>query len=207
MAKYPFGKNLKPGESLSGFKDDVMAALARKEMTPDAALSLQVIGMSVHDYKYFGLGKNGTTPEKFLEAYMFLFLFNSTLPSLSITTKRKCFDIHYIESGLSSRYTIDEFRAGLKVCRERIINDNLKQVLSYMDQYRNEEWIRLPKPSRKGKYSFPRENVVQLLVAPETPKALARLYLFGRSIAATKPKYSILIEPKQEALTYTNLLF
>jgi hypothetical protein len=72
-----------------------------------------------------------------------------------------------------------KFLDQIKAKREAILQANEKQVLTYMDKYRAQEWKRLNR--RKGKHAFPRVNPIPLLVAPDDVKAFAQLYLFGRA--------------------------
>ncbi len=227
MCSNPFGGN----NSLNNLDDYFMAALFKGELSVDQAIALRIIKMSVRDYLFFGLGKNGITPERFIEAYQYLFKVNSQDPRTwgNYNTKErykdkdgkfiyrktnlsykevqgKCFDIHYEIVGLDIKLPLDNFRALLKKKRELILNENLKQVIKYMGQYRNEEWCRLPPTRRKGKYTFPRHNVISTLVSPEDCKDLAHLYLYGSSIKNKKVGGYEKI-PKASTLKYKCLLF
>jgi hypothetical protein len=226
MAVNPFGGH----PSMNNLDDDFMESLFKGEITVDQTIALRIIKMSVRDYLYFGLGKNGITPEKFLEAYNYLFKVRAQDPRTwgdcsiqeryrnvdgvlethknTLQTKEvqfKCFDTHYNTSQLAEKIPISNFLARLKKKREVILNVNLKQVLSYMLEYRSQEWRTLPKRSRKGKRSFPRVGVVPILVSPDDCKELARLYLFGRTAPTEKDK----THPKLPStlLKYKKLLF
>jgi hypothetical protein len=203
---------------MSSLDDEFMESLFKGELNVDQVIALRIIKMSVRDYLYFGLGKNGITPEKFLDAYFYLFYIRSQDPrtwgdcsvskryrnldgllqadkiSLSAQeVQRKCFDTHYDTTTLSKHVPLNKFLKLLKDKREKIVNANLKQIVAYISVFRAAEWNRLPKSKKKGKHSFPRVNIVPTLVAPESGKALAKLYLFGRTAApkknATNPKF------------------
>jgi len=227
MSKLPFGGN----PSMSKLDDDFMAALFKGEISVDQAIALRIIKMSVRDYLYFGLGKNGITPEKFLEAHAYLFRVRGQDPRTwgdcrlssryrnvggKLQTRRstiqsknvqaKCFDTHYDTSGLAKTIPVSNFLDKLKKKRESVINANLKQVFAYMSDYRAQEWRALPKRFRKGKHSFPRVNVVYTLVSPSSSgKDLARLYLFGRSPKA-RTDGNVVVE-RPNSLKYKKLLF
>jgi len=185
MCKRPFGGN----PSLNGLDDDIMIALSKGEITADRALSLRIIKMSVRDYLFFGLGKNGITPERFLEAYAYLYLSDPNKPGMSEVTKAKCFETHFMEASLGGRLSLDTFRRKLQQRREGILVKNQKQVFAYMDKYRAQEWRRLPKNrvARKGKHALPREHVIRTLVDPRDVKAFAGLYLYGRVVETQQP--------------------
>lgn len=207
MCKNPFAGN----PSMNELDDEWMAALFKGELTVDQTVALRVIKMSVRDYLYFGLGANHITPERFLEAYSYLFKVRGqdsktwgdctiserfrTLDGVSETrkgtvqseeVKAKCFDTHYDLSGLSVYLPISGFLRKLKQKREVIIKTNEKQMLAYMDEYRRQEWRTLAR--RKGKLAFARVDVTPLLTAPEDVKAFAMLYLFGRVPRPSKTK-------------------
>jgi len=195
--------------SLTMFDEDVMMALHRHEISVDKALALRIVKMSVKDYLYFGLGRNGTTPEKFLEAYQYLFKMriDSGMPEL---IKAKCFETHYQDSGIKTSMEI--FLNKLKEKRTAIVTANEKQIHSYMDEYRNQEWRSLHRRERKGKYDLPRVGVVSLLVAPEDLKAFGSLYLFGRCVPGMAKRHlaerlSKRLRVSSKALIYKKLLF
>lgn len=225
MSKNPFGGN----SSMSNLDDEFMASLFKGELTVDQTIALRVIKMSVRDYLFFGLGKNGITPEKFLEAYTYLFYTRGQDPRtwgdcsireryrnvdgiiesrtgtvLPKEVQAKCFDTHYDISCLSQKMGIERFLKLLKIKREEIVNANLKQIIAYMRVYRAQEWARQPHDRRKGKHAFPRVNVVCTLVSPEVPKDLAHLYLYGRTI---KVKERPVIQSHLIVLKYKTLLF
>jgi hypothetical protein len=226
MCKNPFGHH----NSLNGLDDDFMAALFKGELTVDQTIALRVIKMSVRDYLFFGLGKNGITPERFMEAYQYLFKVRSSDPRTwgscgireryreldgTLTCRKgtlspkeiqgKCFDTHFDISGLGQRIPLDNFCARLKKKREIIVNENIKQVLAYMGKYRAQEWNRLAPTKRKGKHSFPREGVVNTLVNPDDLQALGHLYLYGRSSKNKKEKVDKRVSAP--TLKYKCLLF
>lgn len=181
--------------NLNKFDDEFMSSIYRGEVTTDQAISIRIIKLSVHDYLFFGLGKNGITPERFLEAYLYLFKVRGQDPSTwDVHTiaksrrvvspdeiKAKCFDTHYDLSGVSQNMDITIFLNKLVLRRTSIVNDNLKQITTYMSQYRVQEWKRQPEKRKQGKHAFPRVNLISTLTYPNDCQALARLYLFGRS--------------------------
>lgn len=207
MSKNPFAGN----DSMNTLDDDFMSALTKGDLTVEQAIALRIIKMSVRDYLYFGLGKNGVTPEKFLEAYGYLYRVRPedattgtdgsflqgprTVGSISTTASRKiltpeilarCFETHYSISGLDQKISISKFLIKLQKKREGILRANNRQIIKYMDVFRNQEWKQLS--FRKGKHSFPRKHVIRTLVSPKDPEALARLYLFGRKMRPEKVK-------------------
>lgn len=225
MCKSPFAGN----PSMNQLDDEFMAALFKGELSVDQTLALRIIKMSVRDYLYFGLGKNGITPEKFIEAYLYLFKVRSQDPMTwgicsvkerfrgedGATVKRrrdlkqneiqaKCFDTHYSLSALGDMIPMTSFLAKLKKKRETVVNANLKQITAYMRSYRTEEWKRLPTTKRRGKYSFPGVDPIPVLIAPEDCKALAQLYLFGRRLKVAKAAVNPV---PRKALSYKCLLF
>lgn len=200
MSRNPFGGQ----KSLNNLDDDFMASLFKGELNVEQAIALRIIKMSVRDYLYFGLGRNGVTPEKFLEAYYYLYRVRgndfyswgdlrttqryrgvdgklvSTTRSLSPKeVSWRSFDTHYNLCALADAMPMKKFLEQIKAKREAILQANEKQVLAYMDKYRAQEWKRLNR--RKGKHAFPRVNPIPLLVAPDDVKAFAQLYLFGRA--------------------------
>ena len=202
MDSNPFAGN----PSMASLDNVFMEAFFTGELTLDQTIALRIIKMSVKDYLYFGLGKNGITPTKYLDAYDYLFKCRSDDPRTWFnqdTTQRyrdvggklqthksetlpkeislKCFDTHYNTSRLAESIPLSNFLARLKKKREMIINANIKQVLAHIQSYRNEEWKGLPRTERKGKYSFPRVGVVSTLVSPADSKSLAMLFLYGRT--------------------------
>jgi hypothetical protein len=201
MSQNPFG-----GEpSLATYDEDVMMSLHRHEISIDQALALRIIKMSVRDYLYFGLGKNGITPEKFIEAYRYLYRERKDDPGMPANVKAKCFETHYEDSGLRPAMTIDTFLNKLKEKKTAIVNANEKQIHSYMDEYRSQEWRSLPRGWRCGKQVIPRRRVVSLLVAPEDIKAFAGLYLYARRKAGVAQRD--LAKRVSKALIYKKLLF
>src|SRR5271170_1940274 len=201
MCKRPFAGN----NSLSNLDDDFMASLFKGEISVDGALSLRIIKMSVRDYLFFGLGKNGVTPEKFLEAYHYFYKVKAEFVPTHI--RAKCFETHYDLSGLSKMLSIDSFLKKIQTKRTQILKANEKQVLTYMETYRAQEWRVLAK-GKKGKHAFPRVNAIPLLIAPNDVKAFAQLYLFGRDVEFQTSKAR---ERRENAagktLIYKNLLF
>lgn len=196
MSKNPFAGN----NSLSNLDDEFMASLFKGELSVDGALSLRIIKMSVRDYLFFGLGKNGVTPEKFLEAYHYFYKVKAEFVPAQI--RAKCFETHYDLSGLSQKLPIDSFLKRIQTKRKQILKANEKQVLTYMGKYRAQEWRTLDR--RKGKHALPRVNVIPLLVAPDDVKSFAGLYLFGRSPEVPKVEKARRLG---NGLIYKNLLF
>lgn len=221
MSSNPFAGN----PSMNMLDDDFMASLFKGEISVDQALALRIIKMSVRDYMYFGLGRNGITPEKFLEAFYYLFKVRSTDPTTwgdCSTVRRfrnaagivqiiegtlrpeevvsRCFDSHYDITRLGNNLHYRKFLELLKAKRTSILNANKKQVLTYMDKYRAQEWRQLG--WRKGKHDLPRVNPIPLLVSPENVKDFASLYLFGRS---PEPVQELVATTK--TLSYRKLLF
>jgi hypothetical protein len=208
MSCNPFGGN----PSLATFDEDVMMALHRHEISIDQALALRIIKMSARDYLYFGLGKNGITPEKFIEAYRYLYRERKVDPGMPANIKAKCFETHYEDSGMAPAMKIDTFLKNLKEKRLAIINANRQQIDTYMDEYRDQEWKSLHRGERKGKYDLPRVGIVSLLVAPEDLKAFGSLYLYGRRVPGmAKPhlaeRLSKRLRSPSKALIYKKLLF
>src|SRR5665213_27142 len=219
------------GNSSMNTLDDVfMEALFKGELTVNQTVALRIIKMSARDYLYFGLGRNGITPEKFLDAYAYLFQCRSDDPRTWVDSyiptryrdmdgklrvskgtiqpkeiASKCFDTHYNTSGLGEIISISNFIARLKKKRERIVSVNIKQVLAYIKLYCDEEWARLPRAERKGKHAFPRVGVVPTLVSPTDSKILAMLYLYGRDIPTKERLNTKEILPT--LLKYKKLLF
>jgi hypothetical protein len=216
--------------SMNTLDDMFMEALFKGELTVDQTVALRIIKMSVKDYLYFGLGKNGITPERFLDAYEYLFRCRSNDPRTwgnlcsperyrdvdgTLTVSKgtiqpkevawKCFDTHYDTSGLGKNISISNFTARLKKKREMIVNVNIKQVLAYIQVYRREEWTRLPRTQKKGKYAFPRKRVVPTLISPTDSKRLAMLYLYGRNVPTKeRPNNKEILST---LLNYKKLLF
>lgn len=227
MCKNPFAGNA----SLNNLDDEFMASLFKGELTVDGAISLRVIKMSVRDYLFFGLGKNGITPERFLEAFFYLYKVSSQDPRtwgdcglseryrnsdgliesrqdtlLPKEVQAKCFDTHFDLSGLATHLSIASFRKKLKTKRAQIVNANIKQALSYMAKCRNEEWRSLPKASRKGKHNFTGLNAVHLLTDPSDAKSFAQLYLFGR-VLRLEDNLGSSASKGPRSLRYKTLLF
>lgn len=196
MSKNPFAGN----SSMNNLDDEFMASLFKGELTVDQALALRIIKMSVRDYLYFGLGKNGITPEKFLEAFEYLFQHKSQF--VAIEVRSKCFDVHYSLSGISTKFSISAFLDRLRAKRRSVLKANEKQVLTYMAKYRQQEWRTLSTGERKGKHAFAGEGALRTLEYPESSKALAMLYLFGRVVPP--PTFTV---PQSRSLKYKNLLF
>lgn len=125
---------------------------------PEKILFLQTITDAIHNYLFFGLGKNGTTADEFAYACEYLFVVRAKDKSTwhgrrtvhaqvqrggRRTVLRKqmtdgefeacCFDTHYEYSGLSLFMEIDRFLAWLVREREAILKDNQDQVREYLD--------------------------------------------------------------------------
>ena len=222
MSKNPFGGQ----KSLNNLDDDFMASLFKGELNVEQAIALRIIKMSVRDYLFFGLGRNGVTPEKFLEAYYYLYRvrgidqwswgdlrtsqrYRGSVDGKLISRTRslspkevswRCFDTHYNLCALPEAMPMNKFLDKIKEKREGILKANEKQVLTYMDKYRIQEWRRLTR--RKGKHAFPRVSPIPLLIAPDDVKAFAQLYLFGRA-----PKPVKVAEGSRHHPRYKNTLF
>lgn len=70
QGRNPFAGN----DSMNSFDEYVMGLVGAGKLSFGQALALRIIKMSVKEYLYFGLGKNGITPEGFLDAYEYLFI-------------------------------------------------------------------------------------------------------------------------------------
>lgn len=223
-------KNLFGGQkSLNNLDDDFMASLFKGELNVEQAIALRIIKMSVRDYLFFGLGRNGVTPEKFLEAYYYLYRVRGTdqwswgdlrtsqryrgsvdgkfiSRTRSLSPKEvswRCFDTHYNLCALPEAMPMNKFLDKIKEKREGILKANEKQVLTYMDKYRIQEWRRLTR--RKGKHAFPRVSPIPLLIAPDDVKAFAQLYLFGRDAKPVAAGATASRHPHYKSSLFTEL--
>lgn len=198
MCKNPFAGN----PSMNEIDEEIMQALKNGDITVDQAFAMRIIKMSKRHYLYFGLGANRITPERFLEAYYYLFKVRSDDPKTwgsvgyserfrdlngvmcsrrcrmsNSEIRARCFDTHYIAS--RSPLPMGSFLRDLRQQRGKILNDNRKQVFAYMASYRAQEFKRLRR--RKGKHAYSWDSAIPTLINPESSKALAMLYLYGRA--------------------------
>lgn len=164
-------------------------------------LYLQTITDAVHNYLFFGLGRNGTTAEEFAYAceYLFhirasdastwpadadkldLFLEGSagpgkpTVVSVDLTDCQlmaMCFDTHYEFSGLSNHMPMDKFLTWLVRTRTQIITDNAAQV----DEYLNYMYSRACQAAKPGhQLPLPMFDRHATLIRPSSPADVARL--------------------------------
>lgn len=225
MSKNQFGGQ----KSLNNLDDDFMASLFKGELNVDQTIALRIIKMSVRDYLFFGLGRNGVTPEKFLEAYYYLYRVRSTdswswgdtrtttryrgdvdgkilSNTRSLSPKEiqwRCFDTHYNLCNLTDFMSMESFLAQVQTKRREILKANEKQVFVYMDTYRANEWRRLGR--KKGKHTFSRDGAIPLLIAPEDVKAFAQLYLFGRDAKPVAAGATASRHPHYKSSLFTEL--
>lgn len=110
-------------------------------LVPEKSLYLQTITDAIHNYKFFGLGRNGTTAEEFAYSCEYLFRIRSwdvtTWPVESKIdpedTRMSCFDVHYELAGLADYMTMDRFLKDLVKNRTRIVDENQGQILAYLN--------------------------------------------------------------------------
>ncbi len=154
----------------------------------EKVLFLQTITDAVHNYLFFGLGKNGTSAQEFAHACEYLFNVRSfdastwhteslrrTRSKVDLTDneyRSMCFDIHYEYSGLSTYMTIDRFLSWLKKERKRLLEDNSNQVFGYMLELYKKA---CEEASDGHQLPLPLFDYIDILVCPKTPKDVAKL--------------------------------
>lgn len=196
MCHNPYGGN----SSLNHLDDEFMEAIFQGRLSPYQALSLRIIKMSVRDYLYFGLGANHITPERFLEAYQYLFQMRSTQVQRK-EVKEKCFDVHYDISGLSDLMPIEKFLKLLLTKRTKVLTENHQQIKNYLKELRSQEWNRLKIVTSNKGSRFSDVERMKLLAEPLEPRRLAKLLLYTR-VFPKKPKAEV-----KSKLQYKSLLF
>jgi hypothetical protein len=175
------------------------ASMVGSQDEPEKAVFLQTICDAIHNYLFFGLGRNGTTIEEFAYAYEYLFVIQSTdsdtwktkrtarVETVDERTGKKryvkvqlgdeeimgmCFDKHYEYAQLGMHMPIDTFRSWLKRERDRVLKENQDQVWIYLDHLRARELQKL----KRGQ-QLPLLLVDRMLVLkePSSMKAVAEL--------------------------------
>jgi hypothetical protein len=155
-------------------------------------LFLQTITDAIHNYLFFGLGRNGTTAQEFAYACEYLFRVRACAPetwNMEVQAGKKrrtsskqnlsdsqyrsmCFDIHYEYSGLSTYMPLDRFVSWLKQERRHLLDENAPQVAGYM----LELYFKACEQASLGhQLPLPIFDYVDTLVCPKTPTDVARL--------------------------------
>ena len=183
------------------------------DTTPEKLIYLSVIQDAVQQYLFFGLGKNGTTPDLFFESFNYLFKVRSTnqltwypnkyrlqtivngnfeytkVTRLSDRELRNCcFDMQYQHSGLSKYMSIEKFLARLKTERLHILTNNYDQVEEVVNSIRAVDIKELDVGTQLS-LSVLSLDIISILTYPESPQQLARLlYVPGRAKELSKRK-------------------
>lgn len=224
MCKNPFGgcdhKEAVPGKRcpVCGKKKNVrLDRLDLEQGTTvkgerEGLVYLQVVTNEMHNYLYFCLGKNGVTPDKFLEAYNYLFVVRSNKPDtwgerqlktqradakgrqrnvvVSLTDeemKMGCFDVHYDLSGLAEVMHIDRFLLWLQEERAAILRENAPQFLGYLNELRQQELDTVPKGLQLPLWVFGTDDPLKVMVCPETFTQLASMLYIPEDIKQPPP--------------------
>jgi hypothetical protein len=181
---------------------------------PEKMLYLQSITDSIHNYLFFGLGRNGTTAEEFAYAVEYLFQIRANDPKtwekrrVMVTTaededtgKRSmvkldltdedmigmCFDTHYEYSGLSLHMPMDRFLTWMVRERRKIVEENMGQILAYLDSLYYEKACSRAKGGHQ--LPLPLNDRLHSLVQPDNLGEIARLvYLPSKYYSKPKPE-------------------
>lgn len=206
MSRNPFGGR----RSLARL--DLLDSLTLNNSCGEKLLYLSIIQDAAQHYLFFGLGKNGTTPEGFVEACNYFFKVRATdtktwhpnryrVQNLKKNGKKKtkivtltenqlklcCFDIHFVNSGLEKYISIERFIRWLKCERQKILSDNLDQVQAFIDKTMEKE-ARGVKIGSQLPLKVTTTNIVEILTCPESTEQVAKLLLLSKHL---KPPRSL----------------
>lgn len=179
----------------------------------ETLIYLYLITREIHNYLYFCLGNNGTTPDKFLEAYRYLFLVRSDRPetwgSRLLKTQRLdvdgrlqnsvvqltdeemrlgCFDVQYELSGMQDVMHIERFERWLQERRAAILRENLPQFLAYLDELRAHELNTISQGRQLPLWAFGTDDPMRVMVAPETFRQLAQMIYLPEDLKHPLPE-------------------
>lgn len=173
----------------------------------------RLIANEMHNYLFFCLGNNGCTPDKFMEAYSYLFRVRSNKPEtwgsrLMKTQKIEngrtknvmvqltdaemrmgCFDVQYELSNMPNSMHIDRFLLWLQEERVAILRENEAQVRAYLEELRSKE-LKTVAPGRQlPLWVFGTDDPLKIMVAPSTFESLAQtLYVAEELKRPLEPK-------------------
>jgi hypothetical protein len=209
MCRNPFGlRKNKNGELESNprfdkmdiFKDilDREAGGVHNEDENDFAVMAEKLKWDIHNYLYWGLGRNGCTDTKWQEAHDYFFVIRSDKPEtwgprterqiqlidgkrvsrvVELTDEdmqQRCFDKQYQMMRLDRVLPMSKFLAILREWREDILTTNREQVETYLRSLRKKEARRVP-PGAQLKFRFTVADFVKALTTPEDINQLVEL--------------------------------
>jgi hypothetical protein len=167
----------------------------------EKALFLQTMTDAIHNYMFFGLGRNGTTAEEFAFACEYLFrirgndpttwpaasrmMFSESeeiLPSGKAKVVRQkltdsqfrsmTFDTHWEFSGMSVYMDMDRFLEKLQTERRRMLIENSAQVSMYMNYLYTKACSTV---AMGHQLPLPLFDRISILTRPRGPEEVARL--------------------------------
>jgi hypothetical protein len=169
---------------------------------PEKLIYQATIKDAVHNYLFFGLGRNGTTADEFAYSCMYLFNIRSTDPTTwkckrrvnntdkvvkpsemyelsDLQIKNMCFDLHYQYSGLDDLMPINEFITKLKEQRRKIVQENWVQIQEYIHNIRNKDESEL----EFGKQlAFRLSDEERSLIEPDNLRQVAELLYIPKKL-------------------------
>jgi hypothetical protein len=165
----------------------------------ERVMYLQTIVDAIHNYLFFGLGRNGTSAEEFAYACQYLFYIRAADPGTwanarimqvaeqdakipgkhnlmryelsSAQVRAMCFDTHYEFSGLGRLMPIARFVAMLKAKRATILKENTHQVNQYMLDLNKRRMA----SAKTADYVPSGLDPIAVLTQPKNPSEVARL--------------------------------
>lgn len=182
--------------------------------SPLKMLFLNVIADAANNYLYYGLAKNGTTPEEFWYATEYFMTVRSYKPATwrharfmkktiidPETGKRQsikyqlsdnelklaCFDRHLEIAELDKHgFTDEKFSSWIKVRRDQIVEENLAQVEAYIDLVQRTSLHKIS-GGRQLSFQVNDVNLKKALVHPSSPEEVANLIYYKGVSITRKP--------------------
>jgi hypothetical protein len=197
----PFGGK----QSLSRL--DLLDKIDTNQVCGEKLLFLSVIRDAVQQYLFFGLGKNGTTAEGFVESCNYFFKVRSNDQSTWYTNKYRlqildgceskrevkvmklsdthlrmcCFDTHFQHSGLEKFISMDRFLKHLKYERQTILLTNFSQVEKFINDSTETE-VKRVEVGTQLPLKVTTMNIVGILTCPDGLGQIAKLLLLSKHL-------------------------
>lgn len=205
MCRSPFGLRLVDGVPVSNRRLDkieVITSILNGNTPHEYGIYSEMLCKAIHCYWYWGLGKNGCTDTKWIDAFDYLFVARSNMQDtwgdrvqrytedmpdgtrvkhVEILSeddmKIRCFDVHYHLLNLDSVLPLSTFMSWLEKERKSILEANRAQVEIYMEAQRVREFNRMPAGSQML-FSFKFHDFINTLSRPESLSQLEELVMF-----------------------------
>ena len=208
MCRSPFGLRLVEGIPVSNRrldKVDVIAAILQGNTPAEYGVFAEILIKSIHNYFYWGLGRNGCTDVKWLDAYEYLFKIRSDDQSTwgdrvqcyteevgegdqvrrikhedildDEDMRLRCFDVHYKLLNLDQKFPLSTFLRMLEQRRQAILKDNREQIENYLEMQRAREFAGMPAGSQM-RFSFKFHDFIKTLSKPDSIRQVEELVMF-----------------------------